>query len=678
MNKIRDRVKVLRDQLNRLAYEYYVLDNPSVDDSIYDSLLSELKQIENKYPDLITHDSPTQRIAAKPLDKFEKYRHKKRMTSILDAFSDTEAKAWFERNLNYITKNLNSKQLDEFKDGGFWLDPKMDGLACSLHYQNGILVRAVTRGDGWVGEVVTSNVKTIKSVPLKLHSNATLPINGELEVRGEIIMSRKNFQLMNEKLASLREKTFSNPRNLAAGTIRQLDPKIAASRPLEFYAYDLIADSDRLSTNEAVYSALFTLGFQVNKSAHLEPNFSSALKYAKEFPNNLQKQLPFNTDGLVIKVNSRKLYADLGIVGKNPRGVIAYKYPAETATTKVQDIVLSIGRTGAATPIAVFEPVNLAGTIIKHATLHNEDEIKRLDVRIGDTVIIYKAGEIIPKVESVITNMRPKEAKPFDFALALRKQYPELDFYRPEGEAVWRATNLQNVKDALVQSIKHYASRPAMNIDGLGESVACALVDSKLVKNIDDLYKLKLADLANLDGFAEISANNLVNAIENSKMETLDRFIFGLGIRHVGAKTASDLATYCKNLDTFIDITISQLLSIDGIGLVVAESIVAWLSDETNLATIKNLVNLGVKPQPLTISDKLLGLSFAITGTLTSMSRDQASQKIKSLGGAFHTSVSQSTTYLVAGGKVGASKKAKALKYGTKIINEADFLSILN
>lgn len=672
------RAAELRQLLNKYAYEYYVQDNPSVDDSIYDSLFSELKKIEAKYSDLITTDSPTQRVAPRPLDKFEKYTHKRRMISIQDTFSDEEAWAWFGRAKSYTMKNLSLADQAEFAKQVFWLDDKMDGLACSLHYVDGLLVRAVTRGDGFVGEVVTSNVRTISTVPLRLNDDSVFA-RGETEVRGELIMMRKDFEKINEALVKAGEKPFANPRNLAAGTIRQLDPRVAASRPLEFHAYDLLRDDPaEIPTNEFAYQKLHDLGFKLNPEAHLVQGFASAIDYAHKFRKDIQPNLPFNTDGLVIKINNRQLYDDLGFVGKWPRAVLAYKYPAETAATKVQDIVLSLGRTGAVTPVAVFEPVQLAGTTVQHATLHNEDEIKRLDVRIGDTAVIYKAGEIIPKVERVLMEARPANSKPFDFAAELKRQYPELEFERPDGEVVWRVKNLSDATAVLVQSIKHFASRQALEVEGLGQRNVELLVKSGLVRDMADIYTLKIADVAKMEHFAEVSATNLVSAIQAKKNPPLDRFIYGLGIRHVGAKTALDLANHFGSWSAFSEATFDELSNVPGIGEVVAESIMAWFSDDDNIKLTEKFYDLGVRPIKAQIGDKLTGLSFVITGTLASMSRDDMANKIRSMGGEFQTSVGKSTKYLVAGGKVGKSKLAAAEKYGTKIISESELLDILN
>ena len=673
-----NRAKNLRKELNKLAYEYYVLDTPTADDAIYDSLFAELKNLEEEFPQIITADSPTQRIAAKPLDKFEKFQHKVQMISILDSFSDSEANAWLERITKFNPRVANAT---------FWLDAKMDGLACSLHYENGILVRAVTRGDGLTGEIVTNNVRTIATVPLKLNNstfsnqqkdvNSADFSNGHTEIRGEIIMMKKDFAKLNEKRISEGERPFANPRNLAAGTIRQLDSRVAASRKLEFHAYDLIRDdASEIPTNQFAYEKLCELGFKINKTAHLEKTFSSAIKFAHQFDNE-RENLPFNTDGLVIKINDRKLYDELGIVGKNPRGALAYKYPAETATTKIRDIVISIGRTGAATPVAVFDPTVVAGTTVQHASLHNSDEIERLDARIDDTVIIYKAGEIIPQVQSVITNLRPKNSSRFDFEKALREQYPELEFVRPKGEAVYRVKNFGNSRQILARSIQHFASRSALNIDSLGEKNVETLVMQNLIHDLADLYKLKISDLENLEGWGKISAEKLISAIKNAKNPSLSKFIYGLGIRHVGAKTALDLVENFDSIEKLSHAKLDELTEIDGVGKVVAESILAWFADEDNLNLLQKFADLNVKPYAEKTSLELAGMNFAITGKLEKISREEAANEIRLLGGNFQTSVGKTTTYLIAGGKIGTSKKNSAEKFGTKIIDENKFLEIL-
>ena len=670
------RIEELRRQLNQYAYEYYALDSPSVSDAIYDSLYGELKQLETKYPELITPDSPTQRIVASSATKFQKYHHKRRMISIMDTFSDQEAYDWVGKVRRYAEKNLPVATLAKLDKVNYWLDAKMDGLACSLHYQDGLLVRAVTRGDGMVGEVVTDNVRVVPTVPLRLHDDPVFT-RGETEVRGELIMLRADFDQINRQLIERGDKPFANPRNLAAGTIRQLDPQVVASRPLEFHAYDLLRDGvDDVMTNQAVYEKLTQLGFKVNPEAHLESSFADAISYAHRFRIEVQPNLPFNTDGLVIKINDRKLYDRLGIVGKYPRGAVAYKYPAETATTKVRDIVLSLGRTGAVTPVAVFEPVQLAGTTVQHATLHNADEIARLDVRIGDTVVIYKAGEIIPQVQSVITGLRPADSRPYDFIRAMHRQYPELEFERPEGEAVWRVKNPGDAITITVQAIKHFAGRQALDIEGLGERNAELLVSTGLVSDVADIYSLTVEAVSKLDRFAELSATKLVGEIQRKKAPPLDRFIYGLGIRHVGAKTANDIAKHFTGLEDFSDSTIGQLEAIPGIGQIVAESIQGWLSDESNIRLLDKFAQLGVHPVPVQAGGSLTGISFVITGAL-SVSRDELANRIRLRGGNFQTGVGRSTDYLVVGQRVGSSKLAKAKRLGVKVISEAQLMEML-
>lgn len=654
------RVKELRLQLATWAYEYYVLDAPSVEDAVYDSLFQELKQLEQENPGLITPDSPTQRIGGVAATGFEKFTHVSRMMSLLDAFSDAEALAWLER----------IKKLDpDVAHASFFVDTKKDGLACSLHYENGGLVRAVTRGDGTVGEVVTANIRTINSVPLRLHGNHPFT-KGHTEVRGEIIMSKKDFDLLNKQRAKEEKPLFANPRNLAAGTIRQLDPKLVAARPLQFHGYDVLRDNtSEVPTVSFAYEAMRSLGFYTDKEAHIEKNFGDVLRYAKQF-EAIRSNLPYHTDGLVVKIDDRELQARLGSVGKNPRGAIAYKYPAETATALLKDIVISIGRTGAATPIAVFEPTQLAGTTVQHASLHNADEIERLDVRIGDTVIIFKAGDIIPQVEAVVENLRPKNAKKFHFEKALNTQYPELKFERKNKEVVYRVKGLSG-RLILERSLEHYASKGALDINTLGEKNVKALIEGGLVKDIADIYLLTKEQLVELDRFAEISAEKLVDGIKASTKPPLPRFIFGLGIRHVGTQTAIDLSEKFGSLESFKKATLEELQSVEGVGTVVAESIMAWFGDKDNLVLLDKFKSVGVEPQFQShAKGKLAGSSFVITGTLERLSRDEAADKIRALGGTFQSSVGKDTTYLVAGANVGASKLKKAEKFGIEVIDE--------
>lgn len=657
----KERAEKLRELINDYRYHYHVLDESTMSESAADSLKHELAQIEEQFPELITPDSPTQKVAGKALDKFVKVDHSKRMISLADVFSFKELSAWFERVKKKEPKTACS----------FFVDIKMDGLACALVYKDGVFVQAITRGDGRVGEDVTNNVKTISNVPLKLRSD----IKDRVEVRGEIVIFKDDFIKLNEKQKKQSKPEFANPRNLAAGSIRQLDPKIVKERPLKFVAYDIVEPS--MKTFSETYDQLDKMGFRTSRQQKLLNNLDEVEKYINQFEVE-RENLPFNTDGAVIKINDRELFDKLGVVGKSPRGAVAYKYPAEEATTVVEDIVISIGRTGAATPVAVFEPVQVAGTTVKHASLHNADEIARLDVRVGDTVVIYKAGDIIPQVNKVLLELRPENAKKFDYKEALKKQYPELEFERPEGEVVYRVKG-ETSDVILKRSAQYYASRTALDIEGLGEKNVIALVDAGLVKSIADLYSLKESDVAKLERFGDLSAKNLVSAISQSKKPTLARFITALGIRHIGSLTAIDLANHFRSLEKFISASYDELLEIDGVGKVVAESIVAWLADEDNIELLNKLRDLGVEPQYEDLSQGgLAGQSFVITGTLKSMNRDEAADKIRSLGGEFHNSVGKSTSYLVAGGKIGNSKRKSAEKYGTKIIDEEQFLKLLN
>ena len=655
------RILKLRELINDYRYHYHVLDESIMSEAAADSLKHELSELESEYPELITPDSPTQRVAGKPLDKFTKVKHEKRMISLADVFSKEEVLDWISR---------NEKLVPGGKISEFFTDIKMDGLACALKYKDGILVQAVTRGDGLVGEDVTLNVKTIENIPLKIDI-------GEAEVRGEIIIFKKDFERLQEEQRRKGEAEFANPRNLAAGSIRQLDPKVAAARPLRFMAYDLVKPN--LPTHKEAYEMLRSLGFQTSNEDRVFND--SEKKELFEYINSLdeyRKGLPFNTDGMVIKINDRKIYDELGIVGKTPRAAVAYKFPAEEATTIVRDIVISIGRTGAATPVAIFDPVVVAGTTVRHASLHNADEIERLDVRIGDTVIIYKAGDIIPQVKEVLVSLRPESAKRFDYMEALKKQYPELTFVRPEGEVVYRVAG-ESSDLILKRAIEYYASKPALNIEGLGEKNVVALVDAGMVKSIADLYRLNETNVSKLERFGEVSAHNLVTSIEASKNAPLNKFITALGIRHVGAQTAMSLARKFRSLDALMNATENDLLEIADIGEVVAESILAWFADEDNARLLAELKDLDVWPkEEAGVTLPLEGKSYIVTGTLAAMGREEAEDKLRMLGATVTSSVTKNTTALIVGEKPGKSKTDKADKLGIPRMNEVEFLKLVN
>ena len=664
----KDRIEKLRNLINDYRYHYHVLDESIMSEAAADSLKHELSQLEAEYPELITPDSPTQRVAGQALDKFNKVTHRTRMISLSDVFDRSEVEAWIKR-MERVLPTVGNE---------FLCDIKMDGLACSLIYEDGVLVQAVTRGDSRVGEDVTANVRTIENVPLSLRENQKFAhfLRGRTEIRGEIVMFKEQFDQLNEQRAKLHLPLFKNPRNLAAGTIRQLDPKLVAERPLNFIGYDIIRDNiEDTPTIAFGYQMMQELGVATSRQTQVVRGVDEIMRYIEHI-GEIREDLPFNTDGVVVKLNDRLQFAELGVVGKTPRAAVAYKFAAEEATTVVKDIVISIGRTGAATPVAVFDPVQVAGTTVQHASLHNADEIARLDVRRGDTVIIFKAGDIIPQVQSVLLDLRPDDSTAIDYQQELARQYPELEFIRPEGEAVYRVKGLTG-PIILKRALKHFASKGALDIDTLGEKNVEALVDAGLVNDLADIYTLTKDQLLGIERFAEISAQKLVDAIAAKKQPSLERFLFGLGIRHVGTQTAIDLVAAFENIDRLIDATIDQLRAVDGVGEVVAESVVAWFADEDNLALLDKFKYLGVTPHYEQKTGALLGKNFVITGSLETMSRDEAADKIRSLGGVFQSSVSKDTTYLVAGGKVGASKLKKAEQYNTKVITEADLLDIL-
>ena len=667
-DKINSRYLDLIKLLNRYSFEYHSLDKPSVSDAVYDSLFAELKKIEAKNPNIISPNSPTQRVGSAVKGGFQKVKHTSRMLSLNDVFSEREVEEWFVR-----IKKLRPELQEDF-----FCDIKMDGLACSIIYEDGEFVRAVTRGDSFVGEDVSSNVRTIKNVPMFLERGPDFLRHGRTEIRGEIVILKDDFDRLNKVQRENGKSEFANPRNLAAGTIRQLDPSIAASRPLNFRAYDLIReDQDEIPTNEFAYKALSKVGIECNSQACRFNSIEKVLKFINNWSED-RKDLPFNTDGLVVKINNRKDFFELGIVGKQPRAAIAFKYSPEEATAVVKDIVISIGRTGVATPVAVFAPVQVAGTTVQHASLHNADEIDRLDVRIGDTVVIFKAGDIIPKINRVLKELRTNELPKFNFEQELARQYPEVKFERPTGEVAYRVKGI-NSSIILKKTIAFYASKAGLDIENLGEKNVDLLVEKGLIWDLADIYNLKKEDLLNLERFAELSANNLLRAIDNSKNPELDKFIAALGIRHVGGETAKLLAEKFGNFDSLRRAELETLLEIDGIGQKVAESILAYFSDDDNLLILEKMFSYGVKVKDFSKIEGVLNCkNFVITGVLNSMSREQAAEKIEKLGGKFQKTISKTTDFLIIGEKVGATKILKAEKLGVKILNEDIFLKIIN
>jgi len=663
------RIADLRATINDYRYHYHVLDESIMSEAAADSLKHELAQLEAQFPDLVTPDSPTQRVAGAPLPGFTQVQHTTRMLSLNDVFNRDEVEAWIRR-----IQKLAPEAKPEF-----FVDVKLDGLACALWYEDGKFVRAVTRGDGFIGEDVTANVRTIESVPFELRGAKGFEhfLRGRTEIRGEIIIHKKDFEALNKTREAESKPTYANPRNTAAGSIRQLDPKLAAERPLRFRGWEILRDDPaEIPTYDYAYQAISALGIASGKQAAVMKDIDAIMRFVDEWDQK-RHALPYNTDGMVIKLNNRQEFVDLGVVGKAPRAAVAYKYAAEEATTLVRDIVISIGRTGAATPVAVFDPVVVAGSTVQHASLHNADEIARKDIRVGDTVIIFKAGDIIPQVSKVLPKLRPQKSMPFDMEAELKRQYPELSFVRPEGEVVYRVKGASG-KLLLKQALEHFASRGALDIEGMGEKNVAALVDAKLVHDLADMYALTKEQVLELDRFAEVSATNLVNAIAAVKNPPLPRFIYGLGIRHVGSQTAIDLSEHFGSLPKLSKATLDDLLDVEGVGETVAESILAWFADADNQHLLEKFDALGVKPVYTShATGRLHGKGFVITGTLMQLDRDAAADKIRELGGTFQTSVGKTTTYLVVGENPGESKVTKAEKLGTQRLSEPELMELL-
>jgi DNA ligase (NAD+) len=671
MNKsqAQSRVSKLRELINDYRYHYHVLDESIMSEAAADSLKHELSQLESQFPDLITADSPTQRVAGTPLPGFTQVTHSTRMLSLNDVFNEEELKAWDER----VAKLLPADAKVEY-----FADIKMDGLACALVYEDGLLVRGITRGDGFVGEDVTSNVRTIDSVPLRLRSSRHFEnfLRGRTEIRGEIVMYKADFAKLNKGRAKAGKALFANPRNTAAGTIRQLDPKLVVTRPLHFRAYDLLRDNEaEIPSHAMAYQALREMGFLANREATVFKTIKAVKQFADKWEVARQK-LAFNTDGLVIKINDRSVYRRLGVVGKAPRGAVAFKYAAEQATTKVKDIFVSIGRTGTATPVAMLEPVVVAGSTVQMVTLHNESEVRRKDIRVGDTIIVHKAGDIIPEVVEPLIKLRDGSEKPFKMPLNCPECNTKLVKYKPE-DAAWRCPN-EHCPSRAWKRIEHFASKAALDIEGLGEKNVIALLNAGLIKDPADIYSLKAETVIKLERFAEVSANKLVKAIQAKKRPPLHRFIYGLGIRHIGTQTAIDLANHFRELEKLAATQIDELSEIEGIGGIVAEAIVEWFSEPRNQKLLKKFKRLKVAPETVKqIGGKLSGKKFVVTGSLESMGREEAAEKIRGLGGSLQSSVAQDTDYLVVGANVGAGKLTKANKLGTKQINESQFLKML-
>lgn len=657
MKKAAERAEKLRYLIDQYNYEYHVLDNPTVEDAVYDLLIKELYELEEKFPQIITIDSPTQRVGGEALDKFEKVEHAYQMLSLSDVFSKEEIYNWEKR----IKKLSNAKEIDYF------CELKIDGISIMLTYQDGELIQGATRGDGKVGENVTQNLKTISAVPLRLRGE----YSGRLDVRGEVYLSKEDFEEINKQQEKDGLQAYANPRNLAAGSIRQLDPKVTASRNLDIYLYDILSDT-KTETHEEKHKELERLGLRTSNYVKYCKNIEEVIEYCLHWDDK-RNGLPFQVDGVVINVNNNKLFRDLGVVGKTPRGSVAYKFPAEQATTVIEDIRVNVGRTGAVTPYAVMRPVRIAGSTVSRATLHNEDEIRRKDIRINDTVIIQKAGDIIPEVVRPVAELRT--GKEMIFIMPEFCPMCGSKIVRPKGEAVARCSN-QNCYAVEREKLIHFASKDAFDIDGLGEKIIEQLINEGLISDIADFFALTEGDLEPLERFAEKSAANLIKAINEKKKISLTRLIYALGIRHVGAITASDLAAHFGRIENVINASLDDLRSVEGIGEVVALSIYDWFKDEKNLNLLKKLKAQGVHYEEIKRGDKLSGLTFVITGSLENMAREEAEEKIRQLGGKASGSVSKNTSYVVVGDNPG-SKAEKAEELGLKIISEKELLELL-
>ncbi|RLC34770.1 MAG: NAD-dependent DNA ligase LigA [Candidatus Nealsonbacteria bacterium] len=658
----KQRIEKLKKVIAHHRYLYHVENRQEISDEALDSLKHELYKLEQQYPDLITPDSPTQRVAGKPLEEFEKVEHEVPMLSIEDVFSEKELQDWED----YLKRLAPGERIDYF------CEYKIDGFAVTLIYKNGIFTKGATRGNGRVGEDVTQNLKTIESIPLRLEkfecSNVRIfEIPAELEVRGEVYMEKGDFERLNKKLGG----KYANPRNLAAGSIRQLDPKLAASRPLKFLAYDLVTDLGQKKHSEE-HQILKDLGFKTDKGKECK-DISEIVDFWRQTAKK-RETLPFQIDGVVVSVNNNFLFQRLGVAGKSPRGIRAFKFSPKQATTKVLDIKVQIGRTGAVTPIAHLKPVEVGGVTISRATLHNEDEIERLGVKIGDTVIVERAGDVIPAVSKVLKNLRTGKEKKFHFPKTCPKCGQKL--VRPKGEAVWRCSNRQ-CPARKREFLYHFVSKKAFDIEGIGPKIINQLIDENLISGAPDIFELREGDLIPLERFAEKSAKNIVSAIGNSKRIPLSRFIYSLGIRHVGEETAIDLAQYFGSIEKLRKAAKEELENIPDVGPRVSESIYKWFQSKQNQKLVNDLLKAGVEIQPPPkIGKKLKGKTFVLTGILESMTRAEAQKKIRMLGGDPTSAVSRETDYLVVGKEPG-SKLEQAKKLGVRAIGEKEFLKML-
>ncbi len=669
------RIGKLRREIERYRYAYHVEDKSLISDAAHDSLKRELFRLEQQYPDLITPDSPTQRIGGEPAKQFKQVRHEIKMTSFNDAFNEEEMGAWFSRAESYLGTKIKPE---------FYLELKIDGFAIELVYDNGILVQGSTRGDGSIGEDVTENLKTIEAIPLNLSHSARIDIPERLIVRGEVFISKEEFARANRAQERKGEKPYANPRNLAAGSIRELDPKIAASRKLDSFIYSLVTDMGQ-KTHADEHVLLAKMGFKTDNRHHqVAGSLEEVFRYKNEWEGSKRDALPYQIDGIVVIVNDNKTYEKLGVVGKTPRGAIAYKFEPEEATTKLIDIRVQVGRTGALTPVAILEPVEVGGVTIKHATLHNFDQIARLGVRLGDTVVISRAGDVIPQVTQVLEKLRTGEEKKFK----IPERCPIDGAKIIKEGAIHRCSNA-GCGARLRRGISHFVSRAAFDIQGLGTRIVDKFIEEGFISDPSDIFSLDGNEIASLPGFGEKSAGNILDEIEKSKRVSLPRLIYSLGILHTGEETSYALTDELRArnisvhypsdlIGTLGKFSRDELMAVPDVGPKVGESIHNWFRDETHQKLLHQLDRVGVvvARNETTAANKLMGQSFVITGVLASMSREEAQKKIRQLGGHPADSISAKTDYLVAGENPG-SKLDKARKLGVKVLTEKELLGML-
>ena len=663
--EIKTKILDLRKKLNDHNYNYYVLNDPIISDSEYDVLLRTLQNLERQYPELITADSPTQRVGASPIDAFESIDHRVPMLSLENAMDSDELISYYNR---------TKKGLGDVSDINFIAEPKLDGIGVELVYENGKLKYGLTRGDGIKGENITQNLKTINAIPLSLRTNQR-PAPNLLEVRGEVFMLKDKFKELNNHRSDNELSIFANPRNAAAGSLRQLDSSVTASRPLSIYCYEPgEIDGENFDTHKDFLNALTDWGFPVNNEIILTKNIDEIVSYHNMLESK-RNDLPYEIDGTVFKVNNIEKRNTLGSRSRSPRWAIAGKFKAEQVTSVVLDIIASIGRTGAITPVAKLKPVNVGGVIVTNATLHNQDEIDRKDVRIGDTVWVQRAGDVIPEVVKVVKSKRPKSTLKYK----LPNSCPECssEIVRPKGESVARCHNL-SCPAQIKGRIKHFISKGGLDVDGFGEKLVDQLVEKNIIRTFDDIFKLRFDDLVDLDRMAKKSAENILASIEISKKTTFAKFVYALGIRNVGAHLSKVLESkYNANLRKFQQATFTELELINEVGPIVAEAIIQFWSDESNLAIIDSCINYGIEFEQVShpISQKFENLSFVFTGTLTSLTRSEAKKIVESNGGRVNSSISNNTNFVVAGKSAG-SKLEKAKSHGVKIITENEFLEM--